>query len=1748
MTRRRPNAPINDQKACKRRKQNSGTMEVAKQHIEEIRKNTFEIGVRKNPLRQMLREAVKNLSAALYSKDVHFLMELIQNAEDNEYPPGVDPTLEFLITSRDITATGAPATLLIFNNEKGFSKGNMESICSVGTSTKAGKRKSGYIGEKGIGFKSVFLLTAHPYIFSNGYQIRFSEAPCPQCDVAYIVPEWVEYPSVADIQQVYGCNRVLPTTTLILPLKGDKVKAVKEQLSSLHPELLLFLSKIKRLSVKEHSEDPKLNTIRAVSISTERDLKSKKDIDAESYTVHLMAEEEGSPGSEGECGYYMWRQKFRVKDENKVEKRKELEEWSITLAFPFGERLNRGMISPGIYAYLPTETVTNLPFIIQADFLLPSSRETILWDDIWNQGILDCIPAAFVNAFVSLVKTREDAPTSSLASMFAFLPVKDACHPKLDAIRNSIKERLLLENIIPSESHCLQNFFHKPQEVARLNQSFWKILLKAKQKGMKLHNLSSLGKHILHSSFDLDRYNDALSFLGVKRVDTEWYPKCIQSCNLVMGVGEEIYVELLQFLAQYWSSFATTNMRSIPLLKYVGDSRDVSLLSINEATQTSGLRLCRSQDAKHISWMIDWSKEFRSAAGLVFLPEKTQTAILGVKDVLTWLNDYVKVNTFRMDEFAKELHYSLVGNNCRMVFVFAHFLHHTSSNGFLDELQLRHLSDSMPLVNNFRGVSVRRKGVLVPANGSKWVNLIGGSNSWRDQDYVVLSDEYLHSARYAGYFTPEKKLMELLKRYAGASDIPDACPPDAAFPTVNGPLNKENVFLMLDWIKKIRYKGIRMPDNFLNCIKNGSWLRVTMSGHPVYKPPNQSFFSSSSWGSLLQNGSEMVDIPLVDQQFYNYKLNEYQEELKAIGVMFDYGQACKFIGNHLMALAACSNLTRTKVIALLKFIQYLREKMLSVDEIVNAIKNVRWVKTSCGERSPVETVLFDKSWTSASVFSQITFLDEEYYGCSIHEYKAELELLGITVGFKGKHQIVLNHLKSSVSWSTLMPANLIFALKCIKKCPHASEKLVTTMKDSACLRTSVGFKYPRECYLFDLKWGCILQIFEGFPYIDSSLYGDKIFKYKEALQKIGVVVDFDGATKAFSVEFKQLATIQQITADNILKFLSCYKKLKFTQFTLNADLSACIQDSKWLRTRLGDHRSPKDCILYDSDWHPISGITLLPFIDDRESCYGEGIHEFRDELKSMGVVTDFKEGLQFVFSHFFLPQNPSEITPACVLSLLECIKNFLKPLPKDFLNQIYQTKWLKTTNGYMSSIECMLFDPKKKSSLQRCDGPFIDEEYYGANILSYKSELAEIGVIIDLSSNVANSLLAYHSKSLHEFAKIERIYEFLSEADWKPEKGAPVQIWIPTSSDDGVWVAPEECVLHDDNHLFSSRLHVLDQKNYKPKLFTFFCKAFNVKSRPSTDDYCKLWMEWENSRRVISYDECCAFWVHVIRHWNKDTKKVFSESVSKIPADSCGSGDILLLNKQDIFLPNDLLLKDLFEMSSPYSFFVWCPARNHPSIPQALLFDTYSKVGVRKISDSVKISELSAVDHGELTEAELKDAFIVKGLVMIILGFLSDPSLNLDTKRRHEAVKKLLNVKVFVTPNPITRTYSLMMSSGSDVTASMRQMVRWERDTSEFFAQKLDRSGAGARKAVVEYAITFSQVVSEGLLWDKEDKIHPLSELIKFGFLMDFDEDAVTYFMKSKNLQIFPEDEEFISSAFPSLIQYRRRSGVNQRV
>ncbi|CAI0453670.1 unnamed protein product [Linum tenue] len=1319
-------------------------MATPREHIEELRRRTFSIGSEeKNPLAFMLDKA---------------------NAEDNVYSNEVDPSLEFIITSRDITGTGAPTTLLLFNNEKGFSPRNIESLCSVGNSTKKGKRKR------------------------------------------------------------------------------DKVKAVKEQLSSVHPEVLLFLSKIKHFSVRE---DPNLNTVLTISITKEVDLVWRKSIDAMSYTLHLSAESNNGKGN-GECNYYVWKQRFPVNLENRVESRIDLEELVVTLAFPNGERLHKGggKHSPGIYAFLPTEMITNFPFIIQADFILSSSREVVLLDSKWNQEILGCVPTTFVNALVAVIKSDQGVPVATLRQMFWFLPIEASSYPLLNVVRASIQMKLSKESILPSESHKDQKFFHKPCEVARLLPALWDILEKARDGNVNLHNLSSHGCYILASLFDIDEYNAVLGFLGVRFVAHEWYAKCIQSSNLLKGISDELYVELLHFFAENWATkLWNTNLRGVPLLRHVG------------------------------------------AHGNVFY------------------------------------------------------------------------------------------------------------------------------------------------------DIPNLSPPNDEIPTVTGPLTKQNALWLLDWIDDLKSKRIQIPEKFLTSIRKGSWLKVTMNGSSDYKPPSQSFLLSlkrtknSEWGSILQDGSVAVDIPLVDLSFYGEDtIIAHKVALKEIGVMFEYEEACEYIGRHFMSHIDSTTSTRGTVFSMLKFIRFLSDKFLPPYKFISSIKGDKWLQTSShGYRSPVECVVRKGLWAVAEQICELPFISDSYYGQEIHSFENELSCLGVRVCFTVSHDLIVQHLKPSACLSDDLTKEALFLiLECMRNSKSAASKVITTLQQARCLKTSWGYRSPGECFLFDPEWSCLLEVFWGSsPIIDGGFYGDEISTFKEELIQIGVKIDFKDAIEAFVATFKQQqqqhASMSKITKEQVLSFLSCFRHLKAMKKPL-FDIITCTRSQKWLRTRLGDFRSPAECILFGREWESLLAIIRLPFLDDGDNIgYGKGIHEYACELQQLGMIASLK-GVQRI--------------AACLI-----------PVGWDM-------------------------------ALQQTDGPFIDESFFGPEIASYKKELGEIGVCLDPGE--VCKLLANELENHSKLTTIVRIYDFLREQKWKPHQendaSTRCKIWFP----DHGWVNYEECILHDKDGLFGSQLYVLE-KHYNNKLLGFFKEAFGVRANPSLTNYCNLWKRWGNrSSHSLTHSECCAFWssVVIMSHHKSDKEKeeVLAGELSKLPVVSpvAMGGQILMSDKRDVFIADDLQLKDLF---SEYLIFAWYPEPSLPDLPRTKLLEAYRAIGARRISESVQKKEENSdtksqtcsgkkrkTKSRELRQLKPEDVFIGKELVKIILAFLADPSLDKEAKERHEKVKALLNVTVLETVEPLSVSYNLTLSSGEVLRkVKATEMVRWDKDDDKLYRRRKLVAAAGAR-------------------------------------------------------------------------------------
>ncbi|KAK1318122.1 hypothetical protein QJS10_CPB04g00156 [Acorus calamus] len=812
------------------------------------------------------------------------------------------------------------------------------------------------------------------------------------------------------------------------------------------------------------------------------------------------------------------------------------------------------------------------------------------------------------------------------------------------------------------------------------------------------------------------------------------------------------------------------------------------------------------------------------------------------------------------------------------------------------EGQVRELCGSMPLVDNYGGMYKKWSGVLVPAKGSKWIGLLG-SNPWRRQSFIELSGDYSLAGKYAGLHTPEKSLLNFMQTHVGASDVPCISPPNAAFTTVASPLTRENALLLLRWIHNLRNKGTRMPERFLTCIRDGNWVKTSAG----YKSPSDSFLSSSDWGCLLQMGSLLVDIPFIDLEFYGKRIEKYKEELKVIGVMFEFGEACQFIGKHFMSLASSRDLTRSKVFSMLKFMRFLREKYLPTEDFVKSVMSGRWLKTVAGMSSPIGSILPDSEWTTASIISHLPFIDSEYYGDEILSYNTELQLLGVVVGFNRDYQLVVDNFEWPLYMASITVDCTFLILECIR---HASlsDDLLGNIRRQKWVKTNhgLGLRSPSECFLFDSDWNCLMSVADGVPLIDVKFYGSRIQSYKDELKKIGVVVRFEEASIAVSKRFKVLALKNSLTKEQVLSLLACYRQMKETKLQFPTKLMRKAQKYKWLKTKLG-YRTPANSILFDEEWMSISRIASLPFIDDDH--YGKGIYEYKDEMKAFGVTVEFQMGPRFVITGLCVPTYSAGIAPDSVIALLKCIRNHKSgsikvSFPKDFANLISK-KWLKTVAGYRSPKECILFDSSWASHLEREDGPFIDEDFYGSDIKTYKAELVLLGVTTDVENGLP--LLAGHLEYHSCCSVINRIYKYLKMFKWVPDNKTANWVWIPNGDDNGKWVSPGDCVLRDEDDLYSECLHVLD-KIYENELVSFFCTALGVRQSPSVADYIDLWKGWENSKTKLAHNECCAFWICIARNWSKKTEKLLFENIKKLPVISTASGGIALSDKDDVFI------------------------------------------------------------------------------------------------------------------------------------------------------------------------------------------------------------------------------------------------------
>lgn len=487
-------------------------MHPARDVIEDIRRTEYGIGESNDipairNLRARLHRALQQLAEEIYSEGIHFVLELVQNAEDNEYA-GVTPELRFVVSR---------SHLLVLNNETGFGEASVRAICDVSRSTKVKAR--GHIGEKGIGFKSVFRVTNEPQIFSNGYQFRLPKHD-PDTDLGYVIPFWVEN---VPPQAVEGM------TNIFLPLCPD-AQGELAKIGAINPSLLLFLKQLRRVEV--------VDEVRGRTTEISRSGSDKR--------VELRS-------ANGIKRWKIVRRTVPVRPGLREEKRKDIKETELAIALPLSEESAAdGAHFHPVHAYLPIADY-GLRFAFHADFVLAAGREGILTDRPWNQWLRDSLSNLFL-ATVEECKQDEHLRTSFLA--YVPRPEDDIdpfFAPAADAIREDLREMpcVLTESgrwVAPSESliadDAVRAIFSNADAV-RL-----------------------LGKEFVAREFRAD--TDLLCCLGAAEFTIDDLVECLKAADWLVERPDEWFSRLFAYLGTQDLDSCLEELQELPIVPLEG--------------------------------------------------------------------------------------------------------------------------------------------------------------------------------------------------------------------------------------------------------------------------------------------------------------------------------------------------------------------------------------------------------------------------------------------------------------------------------------------------------------------------------------------------------------------------------------------------------------------------------------------------------------------------------------------------------------------------------------------------------------------------------------------------------------------------------------------------------------------------------------------------------------------------------------------------------------------------------------------------------------------------------------------------------------------------------------------------------------------------------------------------------------------------------------------------------------------------
>ncbi|KAJ0329922.1 hypothetical protein COL5a_003750 [Colletotrichum fioriniae] len=332
-----------------------------------------------------VEEALSNahrMSGLSVITNARFVFELLQNADDNHYEKaresGTAPFVSYKIF---------PDKIVLECNEDGFSPENLKAICAIGQSSKTGAQ--GYIGEKGIGFKSVFMVAWKVHIHSNYFSFTFTHKK-GDSGMGMISPVWEE--------TTEELKSPLTRITLYLYEAGDEAErirgSIQSQFEDFQANMLLFFKNIRKIQVAFYDDKGQQSSSETYSI-------------AQPIPGHATLTKIKTTGMTTESEDRHFRVVRHVaknlpRNENRTyseseESTRAYSTSEVVLAFPVSDSSVPIIEPQEIFAFLPVRPV-GFNFLIQADFVTDANRQDIQTFSLRNSGLRDAIADAFVAA------------------------------------------------------------------------------------------------------------------------------------------------------------------------------------------------------------------------------------------------------------------------------------------------------------------------------------------------------------------------------------------------------------------------------------------------------------------------------------------------------------------------------------------------------------------------------------------------------------------------------------------------------------------------------------------------------------------------------------------------------------------------------------------------------------------------------------------------------------------------------------------------------------------------------------------------------------------------------------------------------------------------------------------------------------------------------------------------------------------------------------------------------------------------------------------------------------------------------------------------------------------------------------------------------------------------------------------------------------------------------------------------------